>query len=217
MHAVAPADTVGAATRKTEAPVAMEQHQTKLEAQNVETSSDRETLLTVTTPRPDRASREPEMPRTPRLEDFGLRDIAEKYGRTMDNENETEDAGEDEHAVEDTEVISDHPEPPSTMSARQTLTARRQKLAKVQFDKQAAPADSPADTDLQAVRLEAIGFTPRQSPRLAAKRQQSPMEKVFARASSPSPLKVLNHTDSHGLTNLKSGLSAATQPRTSQQ
>ena len=132
---------------------------------------------------PDCTPRDPDMPRTPRLEDFGLGDLAKKYGLAMDNEGE--DAGENAQV----EQLG------SSTSTRPRTEASPSK---------------PAASDLPQTTT---GFTPRQSPRLAAKRQQSPMEKVFARASSPSPLKVMNRTDSHGLTDLKARLSAATRAR----
>jgi hypothetical protein len=123
------------------------------------------------TPSPARAPLEQDLPRTPRLEDFGLGDIAAKYGLVTDND----------------DVVA--PEP--------------------------APAPAPAPTPSPAA-AKAADLIPRQSPRLLAAKQQrqsSPMEKVFARASSPSPLKVLNRTDSHGLTDLKARLSAASGTR----
>jgi hypothetical protein len=154
---------------------------------------------------PDCTARDPDMPRTPRLEDFGLGDLAAKYGLAMDKETSPQDAGEEVNAAEDAQS--------------EKLGATTRSLSEARSGRPGSASNLPVGTPKFLSKSQAFAdFQPRQSPRLAAKLKagsahQSPMEKVLARASSPSPLKVLNRTDSHGLTNLKARLSAATQGR----
>ena len=148
---------------------------------------------------PECTSQNPDMPRTPRLEDFGLEDLATKYGLAMDDE-----AGPHDPAGGDGEDAQSE----KLGAATQSLSAA---------SKPATVSDLPVGTAQTLAE-----FKPRQSPRLAARLEsgwahQSPMEKVLARALSPSPLKALNRADSHGLPDLKARLRAATQGATRQQ